>query len=529
MNKTLAKIGIVLLLIFFLPSVFFSVYQINSLNKNELIIEEIYSNQLDAILFSVNQYSADVLNVWASKVDAWMEEDTLLNSQKLAAFITEMQDLQYILVVDSADFSKVLLFNKSNGRVIDDSLAMTISETFNERKALIYRLYSYLDQGYRKIEPISLINHDHADLQVFLPQGNLPPRYICGFILSPEEFISNILGPKVQAVTQEKFIISAHRASDDALIYSSDNENNSGRKLSQLPFWLFPDYYLAIDLHGQTIEALAQNRIRNDILLIIGINVLILLGAWFVFHNIKREIELAQLKSDFVSNVSHEIRTPLALISMFAETLMMNRVQTEERKQEYYKIISQETARLTAMVNKILNFSKVEAGKRTYNLQMLDLNKVVKEVVEAYEFHVINQGFQYAFEPCKNELSIAGDQEAIIEAIVNLLDNAVKYSSLNKSISVSTGTTDHFHYVEVIDEGDGISDAHQKAIFDKFFRAAPKGKPTPRGTGLGLTLVQHIMDEHKGKIELISTVGEGSIFRLCFPIKYKLTKLLESS
>ncbi|MDF9797490.1 two-component system phosphate regulon sensor histidine kinase PhoR [Catalinimonas alkaloidigena] len=527
MNKTLTKIGVVLSLIFVLPAVFFSVYQINSLNKHELIIEEIYNNQLDAILFSVNQYSTDVLSAWASEVDLLLEDSTFFNSQRLATFFAEKNSIQYLIAIDSADYANIYLFNEGSGRQVNDSLGLHISETLNQRKALIERLFSYLDNGYRKIEPISILKEQDAMLQIFLPQGDLPTNYICGFIITPSSFIQNVLGPKIQAISQEKFVISAFRGQDNSLIYTSDGANNNMHQLNPLPFWLFPDYYLSINLNGQTIETLAHSRLINDIILIIGLDFILLLGVWFVYRNVKREIELAQIKSDFVSNVSHELRTPLSLISMFAETLMLNRIKTEERKQEYYKIISQETVRLTAMVNKILNFSKIEAGQRKYNLKTLDLNELIREVVEAYEFHLSSQGFKYAYFSKDDEMLINGDAEAITEALINLLDNAIKYSPEHKEIAVSTGITDQYFYVEVTDKGLGISDGNQNVIFDKFFRGS--GSQSVKGTGLGLSLVKHIMEAHHGKVELISNLGEGSTFRLCFPIRYKVTKLLENS
>lgn len=305
MNKTLTKIGIVLLLIFFLPAVFFSVYQINSLNKNELIIEEIYNNQLDAILFSVNQYSSDILNAWASEVDLLLEDSTFFNTQKLSTFFSEKPTLQYLIAVDSADYSNVFLFNESSGRQMNDFLVLRISKALEEKEALIHRLFSYLDNGYRKIEPITIQDEGNSQLQIFLPQADQSSNFIYGFILTPSSFIQDVLAPKIQAVTQEKFVISAYRDYDNTLVYTSDDVNNNGRQLNQLPFWLFPDHYLTINLNGQTIEALAQRRIKNDIILIVCLNAIILIGVWFVFRNVKREIELAQIKSDFVSNVSH--------------------------------------------------------------------------------------------------------------------------------------------------------------------------------------------------------------------------------
>lgn len=528
MKKTLTKIGILLVVIFLLPAGFFSIYQLNSLNKNELIIEEIYNNQLDAILFSVNQYSADVLNAWAAEVDLLLDADTSLNISQLNRFFREKPDIRFFFLVDSADYDKVMLFTAGSGQARDDSLAARISRTFEDRREVIKRLYQYLDNGYRKIEPLSASSDADLKMQIFLPGASIDAPYVCGFLLSPESFIQDVLGPKMQAVTQEKFVISVFQDTNNYQVYTTaPNNAEQERQLHQLPFWLFPDYHLSIDLNGQTIEALAQNRIRNDTILIIGMNVLILLGIWFVFRNIKRELELAQIKSDFVSNVSHEIRTPLSLISMFAETLLMDRVRSEDRKKEYYKIISQETSRLTAMVNKILNFSKMEAGKRTYRLQIIDLDEVVREVVEAYEYHVTQQGFSYHFERYEHKLLISGDADAITEALINLLDNAVKYSQEEKSILVRTGHTEGYHFVEIVDKGSGISDVNQKAIFEKFFRVPQGDVHNTKGTGLGLSLVKHIMDAHRGKIELDSSLGSGSVFRLCFPAYQHEEKALE--
>ncbi len=229
-------------------------------------------------------------------------------------------------------------------------------------------------------------------------------------------------------------------------------------------------------------------------------------------------MELAQIKSDFVSNVSHELRTPLALISMFAETLEMGRVKNDEKKQEYYNIISQETNRLSRIVNKILSFSKMEAGKRTYNFEQADINEIVYKVYETYKFHLENNGFKFNLIAGKDIPSIKADPEAISEAVINLIDNAVKYSDQNKEITITTGIEKENIFIEVKDNGIGISPDDQKKIFDKFYRVSTGLVHNSKGTGLGLSLVKHIVDAHKGKIELKSTPGKGSIFKLIFPL-----------
>ncbi len=333
MYNTFIRIDAVLLVIFLLPAVFFSVYQINSLNKNELIIEEIYHNQLDAILFSVNQYSADVLNAWAADVDLLLDKQRIPDVRQLNQFFLEKPDIEYLFLVDSADFDRVLLFTEGSGQARDDSLSVKISRTLAQRELIVGRLLKYLDEGYRKIEPLAVTDDRLLKMQVFLSSANVDSPYICGFLIRPESFIQGKMGPKIQAISQEKFVISVFRDEDNYQVYTTAADNDGQqRRLYQSPFWLFSDYHLSIDLNGQTIEALARDRAKNDLFLMIGMNILILLGIWFVFRNIKRELTLAQIKSDSVSNVSHEIRTPLSLISMFTETLQINRVRSEAGK-----------------------------------------------------------------------------------------------------------------------------------------------------------------------------------------------------
>ena len=276
---------------------------------------------------------------------------------------------------------------------------------------------------------------------------------------------------------------------------------------------------MGISLKGETIAGLVKARSKFNFTLIIVLNLVLLTGMWFVYRSIRKEIELAQIRSDFVSNVSHELRTPLALISMFAETLEMERARTEEKKKEYYKIISQEANRLSKIVNKILNFSKIEAGKIKYHFEDIDLNNVVENIFNTYCFHLQSNGFKCSVQLGNNIGLISADREAVSEAVVNLLDNAVKYSKENKDITVKTGSDNETVYVEVKDKGIGISREDQKKIFDKFYRVTSGNIQNTRGTGLGLSLVKHIIEIHKGKIIIDSSPGKGSSFKLHFPLK----------
>ncbi|CAE7407381.1 rprX [Symbiodinium sp. KB8] len=243
---------------------------------------------------------------------------------------------------------------------------------------------------------------------------------------------------------------------------------------------------------------------------------LLLIGFILIGRNIYKQMQLAQTKSDFVSNVSHELRTPLALISMFAETLLLQRVKSEEKKSEYIEIIFKETNRLTRIVNRILNFSQVEADRKKYHFISMDINAIVDELMHDYSFHLEHNGFEYEFEKVDELVNIQADKETIYEALVNLMDNAIKYSRDEKYIAIRTKIRGEHAIIEVQDKGIGIPKENLKHIFDKFFRVSEGDVHTVQGAGLGLSLVASIMEAHGGNIELESKLGEGSTFRLVF-------------
>jgi two-component system phosphate regulon sensor histidine kinase PhoR len=205
---------------------------------------------------------------------------------------------------------------------------------------------------------------------------------------------------------------------------------------------------------------------------------------------------------------------------MFSETLEMGRIKTEEKKKEYYSIISQEANRLSKIVNSILNFSKMEAGKRQFNFVESYLNDVAENVYRSYKFHLEQKGFIFNIIKDESIPIIKVDEEAVSEAIVNLVDNAVKYSDSKKEIQIRTGIYDSFAYVEIEDKGIGIPLKDQKKVFEKFFRVSSGNVHNVKGSGIGLSIVKHIVDAHKGKIELSSVVGKGSKFRLLFPLSH---------
>ena len=248
------------------------------------------------------------------------------------------------------------------------------------------------------------------------------------------------------------------------------------------------------------------------------IDLLLLAGLGLVWANVRRELKLSRLKSDFVANVSHELKTPLALIRLFAETLELGRVPTEQKKTQYHRIINKESRRLTQLINNILDFSRIEAGRKEYRLVASDLAAVMRDVVDAYRFPIEQQGFTLDLDVAEDLPEMRIDPEAISQALINLLNNAIKYSTQSKAIRVSVRAEGDRVLLSVADRGIGIPKAEHKRIFEKFYRVESSLVHTTKGSGLGLALVQHIAEAHGGRVEVASAPGEGSTFTLSLPV-----------
>jgi two-component system phosphate regulon sensor histidine kinase PhoR len=233
-------------------------------------------------------------------------------------------------------------------------------------------------------------------------------------------------------------------------------------------------------------------------------------------------LRLNQLKSDFIANVSHELRTPLALISMYSETLALDRLKSEEKKLEYSSVIHSETRRLNKIVNTILNFSKMETQSRKFNFESCSLIDVNNDVLETYDYHIKSSGFKYSVHSDEKLNKIYLDKDAVSESIINLIDNAIKYCDDEKEFIVTIGENEEGQFWKIKDVGIGISSAEQKKIFEKFYRVTSGLVNNKKGTGLGLSLVKQIMNAHKGEIFVESDLGKGSTFILQFNNEFSL-------
>ena len=282
---------------------------------------------------------------------------------------------------------------------------------------------------------------------------------------------------------------------------------------------VFPGMILGAKLRGTTIANISNHFVRTTFLVFGALSLLMGVGMLFAYRNVARELAVAKLKSDFVSNVSHELRTPLALIRLYAETLELGRISNPGKHQEYYKIIRKESERLTSLINNILDFSRIESGKKEYSFRETDVADLVRSTLESYRFEIEQNGFQFE-EKIDNDLpQLWMDREAIARSLLNLVNNAVKYSATEKYLGVHLYRHNGGVSLEVVDHGIGIPEKEQPKIFEKFYRVGDPLVHNTKGSGLGLSLVRHIVQAHGGEVVVESELGQGSKFIITLPVQ----------
>ncbi len=240
-------------------------------------------------------------------------------------------------------------------------------------------------------------------------------------------------------------------------------------------------------------------------------------GSAAVLAVIFREARLAKLQTDFVNKVSHDLRTPLTSIRMFVETLQLGRIPDEARQREALEIISEETARLSALINRLLDWARMESGRRTYQLVRQPVGPIVDAALEAFEALLLQSPAEVECHVQPDLPPVLADRQALTEALLDLLQNAHKYTGAEKRITVSAVANGPTVQLSVTDNGPGIPEREHKRIFKKFYRARDPLSRTIEGTGLGLAMVKHIANGHGGRVSVSSEVGHGATFTISLP------------
>ena len=264
---------------------------------------------------------------------------------------------------------------------------------------------------------------------------------------------------------------------------------------------------------------LTQERNRRRLLLL-GFTLLfafVLVGSYFIARAVTRELEVARLQSDFVSAVSHEFRTPLASLCQLSEMLTDGRVPSDTLRQEYYEGLRRASDRLYRLVETLLDFGRMQAGAQQYRFELLEMESFFREVVKEFAREAGERGYLVDIAQHPHLPLVQADREALARALWNLLDNAVKYSPQNKTVWVKAACENGRVAMSVSDKGLGIAPHERKKIFKKFVRAASAEAAGAKGTGLGLTMVEHIVAAHGGQMHVESEPGVGSTFTILLP------------
>ena len=242
------------------------------------------------------------------------------------------------------------------------------------------------------------------------------------------------------------------------------------------------------------------------------------IGLFLTIRSLTAEYRLSQLKSDFVSTVSHEFKSPLTSLRMMSERLANQKVAKEDRKQEYYNRMLAQSERLSHLVENILDFSRIDDGRKSYHFEPCNLVKLSTDVISYLTQRHHERGFDIEFD-CEEEILFAMvDAQGIHQVIYNLIDNAIKYSGDARKIKVELSNDNGFANIRVQDFGIGISKKDQKRIFTRFYRSERVHTARVQGSGIGLSIVSEIVKAHKGKVMLSSEIGKGSVFTIYLPV-----------
>ncbi len=308
-----------------------------------------------------------------------------------------------------------------------------------------------------------------------------------------------------------------------AQIRSADQNPGDDEDMAIAATWLIPKGQYAWRLNlalvdkGQ-MEDLANARTRLYAWVLVLLVLILVIGIAATVWIMVRETRLSRLKTDFVSNVSHELRTPLTSIRLFTDTLLLGRASDEDEKREFLQIISTESDRLSRLVEKILDFSRMEAGRKAYVFESVEVRAIVDAAMSACSSLATQSKIQIDLDIPGDIGSVYVDFDAMVEVVINLLSNAIKYSPTGSRIEIYARTTQDSLTLSVKDQGIGIPKSEREKIFEKFYRVETPLASDVSGSGLGLSLVKYIVQGHGGSVQVLSGRSKGSTFTVRLPL-----------
>lgn len=449
----------------------------------------------------------------------------------------------------SLDMSQVKLYADKLNEIVNNVAAKELSDVIPknflvavtdfqkklEKKLQIWHLAEFAVQGVLPDERDRLDRSIRADLQVqksalifegeetlliSIPlNGNNPDFQMdfLGSIFSASDLTKNA-DTLVSENTPQGISVLLRSNQTERIVFGE--ENTEGRRLifSDLFYDNFPPW---------RVELYQNEDIRSGFVLykniffwmILTLLLILFFGSGLIIRLLAQEMNLLQLKSEFIASVSHEFKTPLTSMGAILEHLLEGTIKDPDKTWEYYRILKHDSDRLKRLVSNVLDFTKIEEGQRTYRPVSIDIGRLVRDEVDSFEKEHKLSGFTVKLQMENNSFPVYADEEALNQAVHNILDNAAKFSLREKKIEVSVERKGGKIEIAVLDNGIGIPENEQRKIFEKFYRGKQASSISPTGTGLGLTLVKHIMAAHGGDVVIWSRQGEGSRVSLILPIR----------
>ena len=369
------------------------------------------------------------------------------------------------------------------------------------------RSYQTLINGFN---PFS-INTDSINALILIMNGNDNIHNV-GVELATESLIKKLIDDRLSQGA--KFDYKVEYVLEEPVIKKTKDDLTTYLRLSSF----IPNQYLLIEMQDNKLISSYLLRLTGVytitlLLLAFGLT----LGVIVVIRDISRERTLSQLQTNFVSSISHELKTPLTSIHLFTESILLNRVKNNKTKKEYLNIILKETSRLKRLINNVLDFSKSEQGNLKLNFIETNISELVHSAIDDLDYWIKEKGF-IINKKIENDLFAYVDPDSLQQAIINLMSNAMRYSSKVKEIYIRVRKVKNYIYLEAEDKGIGIPKDKIDLIFTKFYQIDDNEMRTGKGSGLGLTVTKEIIKAHGGKIVVKSKVNVGSTFTIILDI-----------
>src|SRR5256712_6670783 len=519
--------------------IFVNFLQLRSFDRDKVLEAAIHQDFQERLAFSEKKIDKKALTMVEDARDLFPSPDTNAQEKaaKLDALLTKSPWLTHAFLFDEKGFvirSQPQQMSDEYVRKEHDRMAESFRGWFSmEAKSLVERIQKktrpidfYPDQTRRSDGPAYL-----ATAAFVLPQLSRD-RVVLGGVSFDPCYLKQTFFPEMLAEIVNEKLSDKSGNQIAVMIYPAEYEGRGEMKpIAVSSGWgegkpevarkfdaVFEGLALGVKFQGTSVQQLGESWMHRSFLTLGILSLLIIGGLVLTKHVVSKEMALAKLKSDFVSNVSHELRTPLALIRLYAETLELGRITTKEKKQQYYRIVRKESERLTALINNILDFSRIEAGRKEYEFRETDIADLVRNTLASYRYQIEQQGFTFEESIASDLPPVRVDREAIARALVNLVNNALKYSDHEKFLGVKLYRANGFVKLVVVDRGIGITRREHSKIFEKFYRTGDPLVHNTKGSGLGLSLVRHITLAHGGEIAVESTPGKGSRFILSLPL-----------